>query len=68
MDLPLTDRGKLDVGGSLGIGQLTVIKDLGLKEPYMGQIDLVSGKSQTTLRPTTIYQSSRTLLSLWESR
>ena len=44
VDLPLTDRGKLDVGGSLGIGQLTVIKDLGLKEPYMGQIDLVSGE------------------------
>ena len=44
VDLPLTERGKLDVGGSLGIGQLTVIKDLGLKEPYMGQIDLVSGE------------------------
>lgn len=44
VDLPLTEAGKLDVGGSLGIGTLTVIKDLGLKEPYMGQIDLVSGE------------------------
>ncbi|MCB6994634.1 Hsp33 family molecular chaperone HslO [bacterium 210820-DFI.6.37] len=44
VDLPLTDKGKLDVGGSLGIGDLTVIKDLGLKEPYMGTIALVSGE------------------------
>ena len=34
VDLPLNDQGKLDVGGSLGVGDLTVIKDLGLKEPY----------------------------------
>ena len=44
VELPLTAQGKLDVGGSLGIGQLTVIKDLGLKEPYIGKIDLVSGE------------------------
>ncbi len=44
VSLPLTAEGKLDVGGSLGIGTLTVIKDLGLKEPYMGQIDLVDGE------------------------
>ena len=43
VDLPLTDKGKLDVGGSLGVGELTVIKDLGLKEPYVGTIALVSG-------------------------
>lgn len=43
-DLPLTDKGKLDVGGSLGVGELTVIKDLGLKEPYTGTIPLVSGE------------------------
>lgn len=44
VDLPLTPQGKLDVGGSLGIGDLTVIKDLGLKEPYIGTIALVSGE------------------------
>ena len=44
MDLPLKENGKLDVGGALGEGELTVIKDLGLKEPYMGTIALVSGE------------------------
>ena len=44
VDLPLTEAGKLDVGGSLGTGQLTVIKDLGLREPYVGKIQLVSGE------------------------
>ena len=44
VDLPLTAEGKLDVGGAFGEGSLTVIKDLGLKEPYMGNIALVSGE------------------------
>jgi len=44
VELPLKENGKLDVGGSLGIGQLTVIKDMGLKEPYIGNIALVSGE------------------------
>ena len=44
VDLPLKENGKLDVGGALGEGELTVIKDLGLKEPYMGTIALVSGE------------------------
>ncbi len=44
VDLPLTKEGKLDVGGSLGIGELTVIKDLGLREPYVGTIALVDGE------------------------
>ncbi len=44
VDLPLKENGKLDVGGSLGIGELTVIKDLGLKDPYVGTISLLSGE------------------------
>ena len=44
IELPLNEKGKLDVGGSLGIGELTVIKDLGLKEPYVGTVALVNGE------------------------
>lgn len=36
--------GKLDVRGAIGKGYLNVIKDMGLKEPYSGQIELVSGE------------------------
>ncbi|WP_027400306.1 Hsp33 family molecular chaperone HslO [Anaerovorax odorimutans] len=43
IELPLRD-GKFDVGGAMGIGELTVIKDLGLKEPYIGKIGLVTGE------------------------
>lgn len=42
--LPPNAQGKLDVGGSLGVGVLSVIKDIGLKEPYVGQTILVSGE------------------------
>ena len=42
--LPPNKAGKLDVGGALGHGVLTVIKDLGLREPYSGQTNLVSGE------------------------
>lgn len=43
-ELPLKPSGKLDVGGALGKGTVTVIRDSGLKEPYMGRIDTVSGE------------------------
>ena len=42
--LPPSKAGKLDVGKALDLGVLTVIKDLGLKEPYSGQTHLVSGE------------------------
>lgn len=37
-------EGKLDVGGAVGTGMFRVIKDLGLKEPYVGEIELISGE------------------------
>ena len=42
--LPPSEKGKLDVGKALDLGVLSVIKDMGLKEPYMGQTQLVSGE------------------------
>lgn len=42
--LPPNDKGKLDVGGALDLGVLSVIKDIGLKEPYVGQTILVTGE------------------------
>ncbi|MFR8586961.1 MAG: Hsp33 family molecular chaperone HslO [Ruminococcus sp.] len=42
--LPANAQGKLDVGGALGLGVLSVIKDLGLKEPYAGQTELKTGE------------------------
>ena len=42
--LPPNAQGKLDVGGSLDLGVLSVIKDIGLKEPYVGQTQLITGE------------------------
>ena len=42
--LPPNSKGKLDVGGALDLGVLSVIKDMGMKEPYVGQTQLVSGE------------------------
>lgn len=45
VEIPLKPNGKLDVGGAVGTnGTITVVKDLGLKEPYVGQTELVSGE------------------------
>ena len=42
--IPLNQIGKLDVAGAIGKGTLTIIQDLGLKEPYVGTVELVSGE------------------------
>lgn len=45
VEIPLNVKGKLDVAGAVGKnGTLTVMKDLGLKEPYIGQIPIISGE------------------------
>ena len=45
VDIPLRADGKLDVGGAVGNeGTITVIKDLQMKEPYVGTIDLLGGE------------------------
>ena len=45
VELPLKAPGELDVGSGVGVdGTLTVIKDIGLKEPYVGTVPLVSGE------------------------
>ena len=42
--IPANSKGKLDVSGAIGVGVLSVIKDLGLKDPYVGQVELISGE------------------------
>lgn len=44
VEIPLNAKGKLDVSGAIGKGNLYVLKDLGMKDPYNGVIPLVSGE------------------------
>lgn len=45
VEIPLNSMGKLDVAGAVGKnGTLSVVKDLGMKEPYSGQVPIVSGE------------------------
>lgn len=45
VSLPLNEKGKFDVAGAIGTeGYLNIIKDLGMKEPYVGYVELVSGE------------------------
>ena len=44
VDIPRKYAGKLDVGGAVGKGVLTVIMDLGLREPYNGQVEIQTGE------------------------
>ena len=44
IDLLKKPNGKLDVGGGIGIGVLSITRDMGLKEPVTGQVELISGE------------------------
>lgn len=45
VEIPLNEKGKLDVKGTVGTnGYLYVMKDIGLKEPYVGQTEIISGE------------------------
>lgn len=45
VEIPLNEKGKLDVAGAVGKdGTLTVVKDLGMNEPYVGQVPIVTGE------------------------
>lgn len=44
VDVPLKPNGKLDVGGAVGNGMLGVVKDLKMREPYIGQVPLQTGE------------------------
>lgn len=44
LEIPLNSEGKLDVSKAVGFGTLTLIKDIGLKKPYVGTCELLTGE------------------------
>ena len=66
VQLPPRADGKLDVGAVIGsIGRLTVVKDLGMKEPYVGQCNLVSGEiGEDVAMYFTVSEQTPSLVSL----
>lgn len=44
VDIPNKENGKLDVSGAIGNAVMTVVKDIGLREPYTGQVPMLSGE------------------------
>ena len=68
IDLPNKVDGSMDLEGAIGLGNLTVIKDVGLKEPYTGSISLVSGEVAEDLAAYFyISEQKNTMVALSES-
>lgn len=61
VDLPLKDNGKINVSDGIGYGTLFITKDMGLKEPYVGTVPIVSGEVGEDI--TEYYYSSEQTLS-----
>lgn len=68
IDLPNKVDGSMDLEGAIGLGNLTVIKDVGMKEPYTGSIGLVSGEVAEDLAAYFyISEQKNTMVALSES-
>lgn len=68
VQIPLKPNGKLDVSGAIGKGTLTVIRDIGLKEPYVGTIQMPSAEIAEDLTLYLRNQSrslARSALACW---
>ncbi len=61
VDLPLKNNGKIDVSSGIGFGTLYITKDMGLKQPYVGSVPIVSGEIGEDI--TEYYYSSEQTLS-----